>query len=81
MSEIYSNGVQPVSSSDFWQDFSQLEYEVLKLLRDVMYDIFLVMDCLETTFLLSCTVWHDSLIVIWDVLGNNGHSSSVSSAI
>ena len=38
------------------------------------FEIFLVMDCLETTFLLSCTVWHDSLIVIWDVLGNNGHS-------
>ena len=55
------------SSSDFWQDFSLAE-EVLKLLRCYVW-YFLVMDGLEATFLLSCTVWHDSLIVIWDVLG------------
>lgn len=57
----------------FLTRFFAVGKEVLKQFWDSRY-IFLVMDCLETTFLLSCTVWHDSLIVIWDVLGNNGHS-------
>ena len=70
MSEIYSNG--PVQVQIFDKIFRSWKRSVETEFWD--FEIFLVMDSLEATFLLSCTVWHDSLIVIWDVLGNNGHS-------